>query len=355
MFILNPSLWIDVALVTGFGLQHSVLATLRVKSTLKRRWGMTPLAWRSVESVSNIVYVLFATALWRRSDIVIWNIDGPIRYALLSGLAASWLWYWYLHLVEYDSGLAFGSTTLVARLADAVQPQLENWTVGSRRWIRFPVHTAFFGMFLLLPRMTADLLVLGIVLNIYNVIGSILYDKRLIKTIPSMWNPYIEKTGLIWPPVYRCPAGATAMGWPSPRQWRKPAMHLPGAIVGLALGALYYCVLGAQPWGPADMIRVFGVSILAALVSGAVLAYVAQTDAESWGQRQTDLSTSVALSSAVGVVCWVAASLLLTGSAPTFGVYLPMWFTVQYLGHVVAYAAHPSRWSVDAREVVAAQ
>ncbi|MGY4101980.1 hypothetical protein ACW2Q0_20885 [Nocardia sp. R16R-3T] len=339
---------VDAALVTGFGVQHSVLAALRVKSIVNKRTGMKPLAWRSVESLCNIVYALVATGLWQRIDVTVWDIRGGEAIVIYAGLALSWGWYWYLHLVEYDCGLAFGSTTLVAQRAGAHQPQLENWTVGSRRWIRFPVHTAFFGMFFLLPHMTADLLLLAVIINIYNVVGSVLYDRRLEKTIPALWNPYVAQTGLIWPPIYRNPSGAASITWPSPAHWRSPWMHLPGLIVGGMLGLGYFLINGSSPWGLLAMSVVLGTGLAGAAASGAVLGIVCQPRHQDWGQRQTDLSTTVALSSAVGVATWIVISFLVDRRVPTFGVYLPLWFTVQYLGHVVAFSVAPNKWRTPA-------
>ncbi|MCA6111820.1 hypothetical protein [Bradyrhizobium cenepequi] len=65
-------------------------------------------------------------------------------------------------------------------------------------------------MFFLLPTMKLDLLVLAILLNIYNVIGSILYDKRLVKIGGSAYADYQAVTGLIW---RRSIARPTGRGW----------------------------------------------------------------------------------------------------------------------------------------------
>ena len=59
----TTALIIDTLLVVGFGVQHSSLATLRVKRVLKARTGMEALAWRSVESLCNVVYILVAASL----------------------------------------------------------------------------------------------------------------------------------------------------------------------------------------------------------------------------------------------------------------------------------------------------
>lgn len=120
----SVQLLVDTLLVLGFGVQHSALATLRVKRAVKAKTGIESLAWRSVESLSNVVYILVAAALWQHTDNVVWELSG-IPMVVMYGLAVvSWLWYWQLHLFEYDCGLAFGSTTLVAQTAGAPGPKL---------------------------------------------------------------------------------------------------------------------------------------------------------------------------------------------------------------------------------------
>lgn len=352
---LTTALVVDALLVAGFGVQHSVLATLRVKRVVKARTRMESLAWRSVESLSNVVYILVAASLWQHTpDAVVWETSGALMYGMYAVTVVSWLWYWQLHLFEYDCGLAFGSTTLVSQVTNSPGPKLIPWKVGSRRWIRFPVHTAFFGMFLLLPTMTADLLVLGVVLNVYNVIGSILYDKRLLALSAKSYQPYVDVTGLIFPPVYRAPRGAADVAMPKPAHWRSPAAHLPGLVVGIGLGVLYYAVLGGNATTPLDMLKVAGVGLLGSLLTGLLLGAVLKPRSEDWGQRQTDLSTTVALNAAVGVITWATIAWVQTGSAPSFAAFLPLWFTVQYLGHVFAALTSKTKWAAaPADEAVA--
>ncbi|MFB9462705.1 hypothetical protein [Streptomyces cinereospinus] len=343
----SGKLLIDALLVVGFGVQHSGLATLRVKRLVKAKTGIEALAWRSVESLSNVVYILVAAALWQHTGDVVWELTGASMVIMYALAVASWLWYWQLHLFEYDCGLAFGSTTLVSQAAGAQGPKLINWKVGSRRWIRFPVHTAFFGMFFCLPVMTTDLLVLAVVLNVYNVIGSILYDKRIIATAGDAARPYINLTGLIFPPVYRNPAGARDLEMAAPLHWRKPSMHLPGLVVGVALGVMYYFLIGPRAVTSTDMLQAGGAGLLGAVLTGLLLGTVLKPKAADWGQQQTDLSTTVALNAATGVVTWAVIGWVDTGVAPSFAAFLPLWFTVQYLGHVFAFLANRKKWSAS--------
>lgn len=342
---MDSSLAIDALLVAGFGVQHSILATVRVKARARSTTGITPLAWRSAESLSNVTYILAAASLWRTSDTVVWATSGVASLALSLVFVVSWVWYWQLHLVEYDCGLAFGSTTLVAQLSGKPQYRLTPWKVGSRRWIRFPVHTAFFGMFFALPVMTADLFVLAVFLNLYNIVGSILYDKRLAHLSGDSYREYTDRTGLIFPPVYRCPAGAGDIVMERPVHWRRPTRHLPGVLAGLLLGAAYFFALSSPSLSARDMTFTALVGLVGSLLVGLPLGRVCKPDRSvDWNQQQTDLSTTVATAAAVGVASYALAVALVQGNPPTFAVYLPLWFIVQYLGHVTAVLADRRKW-----------
>ncbi len=171
---------IDSLLVVGFGLQHSLIATVTVKKKVQKLTGLDPVSWRGVQSLINVSYVILAACLWREVPIVVWDFAGtPLYWVLGAILVASWVWYFQIHLFEYDCGLAFGSSAVLSRLHGSPLPPMEMWKVGSRRWLRFPVHNAFFPMFFAFPRMSLSMLVIAVVGNINNIYGTILYDKRL--------------------------------------------------------------------------------------------------------------------------------------------------------------------------------
>ncbi|MDA8044889.1 MAG: hypothetical protein M0Z30_06585 [Actinomycetota bacterium] len=340
----TAGLIVDGLLVGGFGAQHSALATVRAKTRARRRFGVDPLEWRTVESVCNVGYVLVAVALWQRVGGVVWDVRGAAGALMWALAALSWVWYWELHLFEYDCGLAFGSTALVSRLARQPVPGLVPWKVGTRRWIRFPVHTAFFGMFFLLPRMTADLLVLAVVLNLYNVIGSVLYDKRLQRQAGDAYARYQAVTGLICPPVYRAPRGATDLAMATPAHWRRPSRHVPGVVCGTCLAGLYLVVLSGARIDPLGALLTGATGVAGAVVSGVVIGRWTDSDVPDWAQRQSDLATTVALAAALGVLLWTGSEWLWRGHPAPFAFYLPLWFTVQYLGHVAAFLGNRTRW-----------
>jgi hypothetical protein len=333
-------LW-DLSLVTLFGVQHSVFATLRAKKVVRRLADLDPLTWRGPQSFVNVLYVLTAACLWRPVDYVVWEFTGPAYWVAASVLYASWVWYFEIHIVEYDCGLAFGSTALINRLLGRNSPPLEMWNVGARRWSRFPVHAAFFPMFLAFPRMTADLLVLGVAGNFYNWAGTVLYDRRLKKLVGPPYLEYVRRTGLIFPPLFRHPAGAAGMTLPAPGHWKRPLDNVPGALVGVAGGLALWALLGRAEFTPAELWLSWGASFAVAVLGGALCATgsalrLFKASREDFDRFQTRVSTNTALISATSLVCWFAVSAARVGRPPTLGVVLPMWIVILWVGHVSA-------------------
>jgi methanethiol S-methyltransferase len=351
----TSSLIIDAALAAGFGFQHSVLATIRVKHAARALTRIDALAWRSVESLVNILYIFVAALLWQPVDLVLWNFPSWGYYVASAILIASWLWYWQLHLFEYDCGLAFGSTSLVSALAGRSGLKNPLWRVGTRRWIRFPVHTAFFPMFFAFPTMRADVFVLAVVINAYNMLGTVLYDRRLIRLAGEQYQAYRAVTGLILPNFRRL-EGAAGIPMAEPRQWKSPRIHARGALMGGVLGIFYWFAVGVPTQSAASL----AIAAAAGLAGSAIVGLVQGAGPlpggqASWQEMQINLSASVALASALGIVVWALLIILHTRDLPYAAPFLPMWFTVQYLGHVVAYLAGHKRWFGDEAAVYAGE
>jgi methanethiol S-methyltransferase len=335
-------LW-DAALVTGFGVQHSVLATLRAKKVIRQFSKFDPLSWRGPQSFFNVLYVVIAACLWRPVDYVVWEFTGLGGVIMTAILVAGWVWYFQIHVFEYDCGLAFGSTPNINRFLGRKAPMIEMWKTGFRRWSRFPVHTAFFPMFLAFPTMTADLLVLGVVGNLYNWIGTVLYDRRLMTLVGKPYYEYIDKTGLIFPPVIRNRAGAASLTLPEPTHWKRPLNNLPGIAIGILGGFFYWFVLGNVELSPAEVWKSWGVSFALAILGGILYSVVngpqlIEASRQNFDRFQTRVSTNTALISAVSILTWFTVSTVRDGNPPTLAVILPMWLTVLWIGHAASVA-----------------
>jgi methanethiol S-methyltransferase len=334
---------IDAVLVLGFGFQHSIIAMIRLKKLLQHLTGMDPVSWRGVQSLINVSYVIMAAILWRDVDVVVWSLSGPAYWAVGAVLVLGWLWYLQIHLFEYDLGMAFGSSAVISRLMGRNPPRMEMWKVGTRRWLRFPVHTAFFPMFFAFPVMTASTLVMAIAGTISNIYGTILYDKRLERLVGDTYRQYQARTGLLFPPALRSPAGAKDMSFPAPQHWARLSQNLPGIVMGVLAGLFYWQVLGLMPRTTDMILTAWGCSFLVAVVTGVVIGGITSAAGdempEDYGVLLTRLATNAALVSGVGLATWWIICLAKTLTLPFLFIALPMWITVLWVGHAVSFAS----------------
>jgi hypothetical protein len=252
-----------------------------------------------------------------------------------------WLWYFQLHIFEYDAGMAFGSSAAISAVEGQRAPTLELWKVGTRRWIRFPVHTAFFPMFLAFPAMTLSTLAFGISANIYNVVGTILYDKRLERmgkpytTYQTLTGNFLPRPGVL--------SGAADLDLPKRRHWREPAQYLAAFLIGLAGGVAYYFAMGVPGLEVSSVVLAAAMALVVAVCGGGLLSVVPRGRWHiagaglSWGNLLACLGTAMAIVSAVSLMAWFGLAFLATGGIPFLGLVLPMWIIVLWIGHVCLY------------------
>jgi hypothetical protein len=351
-------LLVDALLVAGFGIQHSVLATVGFKARLNRKTGINALLWRAFQSFFNVGYVLGAVLAWRSVNVVVWDLSGIAAVIVISACALSWLWYFQLHIFEYDAGLAFGSSAAISAALRRRSPGPELWTAGTRRWIRFPVHTAFFPMFLAFPRMTLSTLVFGITANVYNIIGTILYDKRLER----MGEPYITYQRLTgnFLPRSNVLRGAADLKLPERRHWARPMRYAAALVVAVSGGVAYYVMLGAPARSASGAIDAAGVALLLALAGGTLLGLAPKgrlhlsPDGLDYRDLQACVSAAAAIVSAMALATWFTLSYLVDGTVPFLGFVLPMWIIVLWVGHVCLYMIGFGDSSRRASELAAA-
>lgn len=337
-------LLIDALLVTGFGVQHSVLATIRVKASVKKKTSIDSLTWRSVTTVCNAGYILLAAFLWIPVPVPVWDFHGAAETAMYGVAVLAWLWYFQNHLFEYDVGHAFGSIGAISRTYGRPVPQTELWKVGARRWVRFPVHTAFFPMFFADPHITLSGLVLAVVGNIYNVWGTVLYDQRLRRLIGASYEKYQSLTGLLLPPVYRSSRGAADMVLPAPVQWKKPLEHAPAFIIGVLSGAVYWHLLGPLERSGSALFGAWLLSAVVGVSAGCLIGalhvrkFSGSDNAAGYAYLHAILATSAGVVSATALIAWASLSFANSGTLPSLAPVLPMWVTTLWLGHFVTFA-----------------
>lgn len=337
---------IDGLLTLGFGVQHSIIATLGIKKLILKYLKLDSMQWRSLQSFINVNYILLAFSLWRPSDYVVYELTGVWAIVMGVCLVIGWLWYFESHIFEYDCGQAFGCSAIIARVFKLEKPIPELWKVGGRRWIRFPVHTAFFPMFLCFPVMTADLLVFGIVINIGNIIGTILYDKRLIKMAGKVYLNYIDRTNLISPFMFgKKKKGAIDMDLPKPVMFKNPGIYFDAIAIGILAGIGHYYVVGSHVENSlASLYSMALFSLAVALVCGVLIGIINRNSLGNYLKRDnsknmlTLIGAKCAIVSAFNIISFYSISYFVQGAVPSFAIILPLWLIVLWTSNFISAA-----------------
>ena len=166
---------IDVALITLFGLQHSVMA----RPAFKARWTriVPPAAERSVYVLAASIALMILFLGWRPIGAIVWNVTNPLLASLLWALF--WIG-WATVLVStflINHFELFGLQQAWFHVRDRQAPPPELRQPFFYRWVAHPLYAGFFLAFWAAPEMTAGHLLLAAGVSIYMLIA-IRYEER---------------------------------------------------------------------------------------------------------------------------------------------------------------------------------
>ncbi len=193
------SLLVNVALLTVFAVQHSVMARPR----FKRAW--TRVVPQPIERSTYVLFASLALALlfwqWRPLPQTIWSIDDPASGALVRGI--SWAGWSMVLLSTFliSHFHLFGLSQGFARLLRLHQPELEFATPSLYRWLRHPIYAGFILAFWAAPHMTAGHLLFAIATTGYILVGIWLEERDLVAHFGDRYRVYRESVGMLLPKI----------------------------------------------------------------------------------------------------------------------------------------------------------
>jgi protein-S-isoprenylcysteine O-methyltransferase Ste14 len=197
---LGASPWLIVLAVAVYGLVHSLLASLPVKSWVQRTFGA------SVGRFYRLAYNLFAgisflpvlALLALLPDRKLYTISFP--WALL-GYALQFASVIILGVGVLQTGAwsFLGFRQLAAETSDQ-RPELV--TGGLYRWVRHPLYTAGLLFIWALPVMTVNILALNIGLTVYIILGALHEEYRLEREFGEAYRGYKNRTAMLIPFVF---------------------------------------------------------------------------------------------------------------------------------------------------------
>lgn len=195
---LLPAILIDLALISLFGMQHSIMA----RSSFKQKWvKVIP------EPLERSTYVLFATltliimyVFWQPISIDIWNIKSTLAgNALLTVSLAGWLLLLSSTFMINHFQL-FGLRQVYLFIAGKkVEKMIEFKKPSMYKLIRHPIYFSFMVIFWFAPVMTLSHLIFASGMTAYIFIGIYHEEKDLIKAFGKKYAEYRQEVPKIIP------------------------------------------------------------------------------------------------------------------------------------------------------------
>lgn len=201
--------WIILLAVLLYGVVHSALATVGVKSRLRKQLGTSVDRWYRLAynafAILTFMPVLALVAML--PDRQIYVIPTPWSYLALAGqlLALAALLIGFLQTGIYS----FLGFTQVLKPGSTLSTQMV--TKGLYRWMRHPLYTAGLVFIWLTSMMTLNLLALNIGLTLYLILGAIYEERKLVREFGEDYIQYQQEVPMLIPGIKwsRSPASDT--------------------------------------------------------------------------------------------------------------------------------------------------
>jgi protein-S-isoprenylcysteine O-methyltransferase Ste14 len=194
---LSEALIINLALMSLFAIQHSVMA----RHQFKRWW--TRYVPRSIERSTYVLLASLALILlfwqWRPIPTVVWQIADPrIAQSILALSFVGWL------IVLSSTFLInhfelFGLHQVANNLAGRDMPRMRFKTPVFYKVVRHPIYLGFIIAFWAAPSMTLGHLLFAAVTTAYILVGIFLEERDLVTLFGDEYRRYRQHVGMLIP------------------------------------------------------------------------------------------------------------------------------------------------------------
>lgn len=194
---------VDLALVLGFGLQHSIMA----RQGFKRRWTrIVP------EPVERATYVLAASLtlgavilLWQPMPGLVWTAQGTgAALVLWCVFAFGWATVLFTTFL-IDHFELFGLRQAWSYASGRSLPKATFKTPNLYRLVRHPMQLGFIIAFWAAPTMSVDRLVVAVLLTAYIVVALVFEEQDLVAAFGDEYRRYQQRVPKLLPRLLRLP------------------------------------------------------------------------------------------------------------------------------------------------------
>lgn len=188
---------VDLALLLGFAIQHSVMARTGFKRWMTRF--VPEPAERSTYVLVSSLALIALFAFWCPLGGTVWSVTEPVMAELIYGLFISG---WLLILVatflinHFD---LFGLRQVWLNLTAQTYRPLTFRTPGPYRLVRHPLYVGWITAFWATPIMTATHLLFAVVTTLYILVAIRFEERDLIATLGSDYRDYRRRVPMLVP------------------------------------------------------------------------------------------------------------------------------------------------------------
>src|SRR5580704_5339603 len=192
-----PALIVNLALMSIFAIQHSVMA----RPQFKQWW--TRFVPASVERTTYVLLASLALALliwqWQPMPAVVWQIADPRLAMAVTGLSfVGWL------IVLTSTFLInhfelFGLHQVANNLAGRSMPTMRFRTPFYYQFVRHPIYLGFIVAFWAAPTMTVGHLLFAAVTTTYILVGILLEERDLVELFGDEYRRYRQRVAMLLP------------------------------------------------------------------------------------------------------------------------------------------------------------
>ncbi|MDX1686438.1 MAG: isoprenylcysteine carboxylmethyltransferase family protein [Candidatus Promineifilaceae bacterium] len=188
---------VDIALITLFGVQHSVMA----RRQFKKWWtGIVP---KTAERSTYVVLASLSLVLlfwqWRPLPAIIWDVENEAGRFFLWGL------FWFGWVVVFtstfliDHARLFGLRQVTLPLLNREDEAPRFQTPGLYKFVRHPMMTGLLIAFWATPRMTAGHMLFAAGMTLYMVVGLQFEERDLLHHFGDTYRRYRRATPMLIP------------------------------------------------------------------------------------------------------------------------------------------------------------